>query len=210
MKYFLISAVILLLGCSMPGVGDLKERVDELEITAAYDDSDVNERIDEVKGDVEILDVRITAIESGGVSDITIPDREDRPDREIPEVETPEVEEVILTIADIEGLQDSIDVMKAGLSDSIAVLDESFGNMTLSMDSLILENDSLKIELEDLQDQISSLSYTVENMRYSGTESTSSRGGASGTGGRGGTTSSTGGRGGSTTTSGGSSGSGTR
>jgi hypothetical protein len=197
MKYFVISAVILLLGCSMPGVGELEERVDSLETEAVYDDSDIIERVDQVEGDIEILDERVTVIEHLGMAEITqVTDTHTPPVREIPE----EVEvEKIIAVSDIAGLQDSMNVIRLGFTDSLAVLDESIVNLGLSIDSLTMENDSLKADMEDLQDQINSLSYTVDNMRYTATTSSSS----SGTPGRG--TTSTGG--GST---GGTSGSGTR
>jgi chromosome segregation ATPase len=197
MKYFLVFFVILLLGCSMPGVGELEERVDDIEAAAVYDDSDMIDRIDEVEGDVEVLDERVTAIEYGDFSGAA-----DDQGRRVHETGAVGMQvQKDLAISDIAGLQDSMDIMKTDLSDSITVLDESLANLVLSVDSLTMENDSLKIELEDLQDQIQSLSYTVENMRYTGTASTSTRGSTSGTGG-------SGGRGGST--GGGTSGGGTR
>lgn len=189
MKYFLVSFVILLLGCSMPGVGELEERVDDIEAAAVYDDSDMIDRIDDVEDDVELLDDRVTTIEYGDEPDIT----HGRPLHETPTEETQVQKD--LSISDIVGLQDSMDIMKTDLSDTIAVIDESLASLVLSVDSLTMENDSLKVELEDLQDQIQSLSYTVENMRYTGTASTSSRGSTSGTGGSGGRSSSTGGGG---------------
>ncbi|MCD4775438.1 MAG: hypothetical protein K8S15_05220 [Candidatus Aegiribacteria sp.] len=186
MKYFLVSFVILLLGCSMPGVGELEERVDDIEAAAVYDDSDMIDKIDDVEGDVVLLDERVTAIEYGDEPDTT----HGRPLHGTPTEETQVQKD--LAISDIVGLQDSMDIMKTDLSDSITVLDESLASLVLSVDSLTMENDSLKVELEDLQDQIQSLSYTVENMRYTGTSSTSTRGSTSGTSG------SSGGRGGST------------
>lgn len=184
----------------MPGVGDLEERMDDLETTTDYDDTGLVERVDEVEDDVEVLDERVTAIESGDISAVTSTDR-----TEDPANETREQEKVTLTISDIEGLQDSMDVLRTSLSDSIVVLDESFENLVLSVDSLTMENDSLKTELEDLKNQVTSLTHTVENLRYTGDTPSSSRGSSSETGGRGGTSSSgTSGRGGS------SSGSGTR
>ncbi len=193
MKYFLISIVILLLGCSMPGVGELEERVDELEDITTYDDSDIVEQVYMLEGDIEIIDARVTALEHGDVSDITHVTTEPGTQADTP----PEVVK-ILVIADIEGLQDSLDILSTNLSDSITVLDESIELLVLSMDSLTMENDSLRVDLEDLQDTVASLSYTVENMRYTGTEAGSTRGG-SGTSSTGrGTSSTTGG-----TTSGG-------
>ena len=176
MKYFLISAIILLLGCSMPGVGELEERVDDLETTTAYDDSDIVEQVDQLGVEVDIIDERVTALEMGDVAEIreiSIPDSEpeDEAEADIPET-------VILTVEDIVGLQDSMDVLRAGLSDSITVLDVSIDSLLLSLDSLAMENDSLRVDLEDLQDKVASLSYTVENMRYTGTEPTSTRGGS--------------------------------
>ncbi len=177
MKYFLIFAVILLLGCSMPGVGELEERVDELEDVTAYDDSDIVEQVYKLEGDIEIIDERVTALEHGDVSDITHVTTELRtpPDTSDPE---PEIEKV-LVISDIEGLQDSLDILSTNFSDSITVLDESIELLVLSLDSLTMENDSLRVDLDDLQDRVASLSYTVENMRYAETGSGSSTGGRS-------------------------------
>ena len=171
MKYFLISVVILLLGCSMPGVGELEERVDELETTTTYDDSDIVEQVYMLEGDIEIIDARVTALEHGDVTDITHVTTEPGTQPDTP----PEVVKV-LVIADIEGLQDSLDILSTNLSDSITVLDESIELLVLSMDSLTMENDSLRVDLEDLQDTVASLSYTVENMRYTGTSSGTSSG----------------------------------
>jgi uncharacterized protein (UPF0335 family) len=188
MKYFLVSSVILLLGCSMPGVEKLEERVDDIEAVAVYDDSDIIEQIDKLEDDVVIIDERVTAIEYGDFSNVV-----DEQGGRVHETAAGEVQiQKDLAISDIVGLQDSMDILKTGLSDSITVLDESLENIILSVDSLTMENDSLKIELEDLQDQIQSLSYTVENMRYTGTTSTSTRGSTSGTGDRGGSTSGSG------------------
>lgn len=181
MKYFLIFAVIMLMGCDMPGVGELTERVDELETATAYDDSDIVDVIDDIEDDIEILDERVTAIEHGGVADIQ-PTEQLRPAQDTPSSEA-QVEK-ILAISDIEGLQDTMDDLRASLSDSIIVLDESIEILVLSLDSLTMENDSLRVDLEDLQDKVASLSYTVENMRYTGTTSTSTRGGSSSTSGR--------------------------
>ncbi|MCK5116423.1 MAG: hypothetical protein KAR44_07455 [Candidatus Aegiribacteria sp.] len=207
MKYFLVSVVILLLGCSMPGVGELEERVDELEDVTIYDDSDIVEQVYRLEEDIEIIDERVSALELGGVAEIreiSMPD----PDLE-DEVEPEVLEPLILTIEDIDGLQDSLDLLNTNFSDSITVLDESIELLVLSMDSLTMENDSLRADLEDLQDTVANLSYTVENMRYTGTEGGSTRGGSgtssgTSTGGRGtsGTTGTTGGTTGGTTSGG--------
>ena len=191
MKYFLILVVILLLGCSMPGVGELEERVDDLEDATAYDDSDIVEQLYKLEEDIEIIDERVSSLESGDASDITHITTELRPPPDTPAPE-PEIEK-ILVISDIEGLQDSLDILSTNLSDSITVIDESIELLVLSLDSLTMENDSLRVDLEDLQDKVASLSYTVENMRYTGTESGSTRGGSS-------TSSGTTGRGTSSTT----------
>ena len=176
MKYFLISAVILLLGCSMPGVGELEERVDDLETTTAYDDSDIVEQVDQLGVEVDIIDERVTALEMGDVAEIREISISDSEPEDEAEADIPET--VILTVEDIVDLQDSMDVLRAGLSDSITVLDVSIDSLLLSLDSLAMENDSLRVDLEDLQDKVASLSYTVENMRYTGTEPTSTRGGS--------------------------------
>ena len=192
MKYFLVFAVILLLGCDMPGVGELSERVDDLEGTVAYDESDIVEQVYKLEGDIEIIDERVSALEMGGVAEIreiSIPD----PDIE-DEVEPEVLEPVILTVDDIEGLQDSLDLLNTNLSDSITVIDESIELLVLSLDSLTMENDSLRTDLEDLQDTVASLSYTVENMRYTETGSVSSTGGRSSSGTTSSGTTSTGGR----------------
>ncbi len=190
MKYFLIIAVILLLGCDMPGVGELSERVDDLEEVTAYDDSDIVEQVYMLEGDIEIIDERVSALEHGDVSDITRVPTEPRTPRDTPVEESEE--EITLVIADIEGLQESMDLLSTNLSDSILVLDESIELLVLSLDSLVMENDSLRADLEDLKSTVSSLSYTVENMRYTGTgsgtssrsSSSSSTGGSSSSGGR--------------------------
>ncbi|MCD4700817.1 MAG: hypothetical protein K8S24_03075 [Candidatus Aegiribacteria sp.] len=186
MKYFLIFAVIMLMGCDMPGVGELTERVDELETTTAYDDSDIVDVIDDIEDDIEILDERVTAIEHGDIADIQ-PTEQLRPAQDTPSSEA-QVER-ILAISDIEGLQDIMDDLSTSLIDSITVLDESIESLVLSLDSLTMENDSLRIDLEDLQDKVASLSYTVENMRYTGTTSTSTRSGSSSSSSSGGTSS---------------------
>jgi len=192
MRYVLIFAVILLLGCDIPGVGELSERVDDLEDTTTYDDSDLDGRVGEVEYEMMLIDGRVTAIEDGGVADISHTTTELRTPADTSDPE-PEVEK-ILVIADIEGLQDSLDILNTNLSDSITVLDESIEILVLSLDSLTMENDSLRVDLEDLQEKVTNLSYTVENMRYTGTESGSTRGGSSS-----GTSSGTSGRGSSTT-----------
>ena len=200
MKYLLIFAVIMLLGCDMPGVGELSERVDELEETTAYDDSDIVEQVYMLEGDIEIIDERVSALEHGDLSDITQVTTEPRTPRDIP-VDEPE-EEITLVIADIEGLQDSMDLLSTNLLDSILVLDESIELLVLSLDSLEMENDSLRADLEDLQSTVSSLSYTVENMRYTGSEAGATRDGSgTSSGGRG--SSSTGGSTGGGSSSGG-------
>jgi len=187
----------------MPGVGELEERVDELETTTVFDDSDLVEEIENLDFEVGYLDERVTALEIGGIAeipDISMPD--DLPADIIESPDPVELTPVELTLEDIVGLQDSMDVMKAEFSDSITVLDESLAGLLLSVDSLSLANDSLKIQLDDLQDQMASLSSTVQNIQSTGTSSSSSRGsGTSGTG-----TGSSGGRGSTSGTGGGSSG----
>ena len=184
MRYFLIFTVILLMGCDMPGVGELEERVDDLEVTTVYDDSGLVDMIIGIDTDVEDLDVRVTAIEQGEVSEISSAGQL----RTVLDAPTDEVQDQkILSISDIEGLQDFMDDLSISLIDSITVLDESIESLVLSLDSLTMENDSLRVDLDDLQDKVASLNYTVANMRYTGTESTSTRGGSS--------TSSSGGRG---------------
>jgi len=204
MKYFLVSAVIMLLGCSMPGVGELEKRVDDIEATASYDDSGLVDQIDNLKDDVTLIDERVTALEYGDISGAV-----DEHGSRIHPAPEGEIQKE-LAISDITGLQDSMDVLRAGLSDSILALDESFDSLLITMDSLTVANDSLKIELADLQDKVESLSYTVENMRYTGTTSTSSRSsGSSGSGGRGGSGTGSGGSGrGGSSSGGGSSSSG--
>ena len=152
MKYFLISVVILLRLTHLHYMNGVGERVDELEDVTTYDDSDIVEQVYRLEGDIEIIDERVTALEHGDVSDITHVTTEPRtqPDTPAPE---PEVA-AVLVIADIEGLQDSLDILSINLSDSIAVLDESIDLLVISLDSLTMENDSLRVDLEDLQDTV--------------------------------------------------------
>ncbi len=173
MKYFLVFAVIMLLGCSIPGVGELEKRVDDIEATASYDDSGLLDRIDNLKDDVTLIDERITALEHGDISGVV----DEQGGRVHPAAEGETQVQKKLEISDIAGLQDSMDLMRSSLSDSILALEES-------IDSITVANDSLKMELSDLQDKVQSLSYTVRNMQSSG--STSSRSSSSsGSGGSG-------------------------
>jgi len=197
MRYLLVLITItVMVGCKAPGVGDLEERVDELETTAAYDDSDLVDRVDYVEDEVIILDERVTALELGGIAevpDIQPPVDASQPATPQPETLPPE-EPVEVNMEDIPGLLDSLTSMESAVYDSIGVLDSTVEELEMAMDSLSMENDSLRVQLEDLTETVQSLSYTVENMRYTGSTSSSSRGGTSSgsTGGRGGTSSSTG------------------
>lgn len=197
MRYLLVIITIaVMVGCKAPGVGDLEERVDELESTAAYDDGDLVDRVEYVEDEVIILDERVTALESGGIAEV--PDIQppvDASQPTTPQQETlPPEEPVEISMEDIPGLLDSLTSMESAVYDSIGALDSTVAELEIALDSLSMENDSLRVQLEDLTETVQSLSYTVENMRYTGSTSSSSRGGtsSSSTGGRGGTSSSTG------------------
>ena len=167
MKYMVMTGAFLLLACSMPGVGELEERVDVLETSVSYDDSDLTDEFDQVFDYIEDLDERVTFLETGDISRIT---ERSAQDRDVPgDIEPPE--EKIITISDVEGLEDSMNLF----TDSLTVIDESLKDVALSLDSLILENDSLKTELSSLRSEVANLRYTINHLGPS--RSTSSTGG---------------------------------
>ncbi len=166
MKLAVITGAFLLLACSMPGVGELEERVDVLETSVSYDDSELTDSFDQVFNSIEDLDERVTFLENG---DISLPAGPSAQDRDEPgEIEPPE--EKIITISDVEGLEDSMNL----ITDSLTVIDESLIEVVLSLDSLILENDSLKTELSSLRSEIANLRYTINHLGPSRSSSTGS------------------------------------
>jgi predicted nuclease with TOPRIM domain len=190
MKYFLLIVAILMLGCSMPGVGELEERVDELESTAAYDDSDLVERVEYVEDEVIVLDERVTNLEMVGtveVPDIHTPATTTQQVVTQPEEQPEPVtgpEPVIMNIDDVEGLDDALGMLETSLRDSIQTLDGSLYQLTLRIDSLETENDSLKAQLDELSETVQDLSSTVSSLR-STSYSSSSSGSSSHSGGAG-------------------------
>ena len=217
MKYLLLIPLLLLAACKMPGVGELEERVDDLETATVYDDSDLTERVEYVEEEVMVLDQRVSVLESGDPPhwDVTTPDSPGTSSQPPASQQTvpgnPPLQDGVLEVGimDVIGLQDSLENMKTAVFDSISMNGESIEALTLRMDSLKIENDSLKVQLEELKEEMEDLAGTVESLRYSGTSpgGVSTRGGSTGGSSGGGT----GGRGSSSGGStGGSSGTGTR
>jgi tetrahydromethanopterin S-methyltransferase subunit B len=201
MKYSLILvAILMVVGCKMPGVGELEERVDELETTAAYDDSDLVDRIEYVEDEMVILDQRVTSLETGEVAEVPhrVETVEDPARQEV--TETP-AEPLTVNMEDIPGLIDELNGMESAFMDSLSGMDGTVTEisafveeLTLTVDSLSMENDSLRVRLDELEETVQDLSYAVNSLRTSTTSSsTGGRGSttSSSTGGRGGTTSST-------------------
>lgn len=202
MRYFLVLMVVMMMGCKLPGVGELEERVDDLETTAVYDDSDLEDRLDYVEEEIVILDMRVTSIETGGATGIpAVPGQVTEP-VQVHDPVTPPAEPSSIDLEDVTGLEEALEVLGASLDDSIAALGGDIMELDGSMEELVLQvetlslrvdslesvNDSLGVQLEDLEETVQNLSYTVENLRNASSSSSS--------GGRGGTSSSTGGRGG--------------
>ncbi|MBN2609109.1 MAG: hypothetical protein JXA64_08340 [Candidatus Fermentibacteraceae bacterium] len=208
MKYLLILAAVLMMGCKMPGVGELEERVDELESTTVYDDSDLVDRVEYVENEIVIIDQRVTSLEMGEVAQIPEMPEQGRPPVQEEGPDTTPVEQRVPAMEDIPGLLEHLDGMESAFFDSMTVLDVSLADLyatvedlsfavdslTMGMDSLSIENDSLKVRMEELEETVQDLSYTVSTLRTSSTSSTTS------TGGRGTTSSSTGGRGSTSST----------
>ncbi len=167
MKLMVLTGAFLLLACSMPGVGELEERVDVLETSVSYDDFELADSFNQIFNNIEDLDERITFLETG---DISLPVEPSAQDRDEPGDIEPPVEKII-TISDVEGLEDSMNL----LADSLTVIDESLNEVVLSLDSLVLENDSLKTELSSLRSEIADLRYTINHLGPS--RSSSSTGG---------------------------------
>ncbi|OPL19126.1 MAG: hypothetical protein AVO35_12260 [Candidatus Aegiribacteria sp. MLS_C] len=202
MRYFLVLMVIIMAGCRLPGVGELEERVDDLETTAVYDDSDLKERLDYVEEEIVILGMRVTAIETGGVAEIPNEPHEGTAPVQVQEPLTPPAEPSVIGLEDVNGLNESLEELWTAMDDSIASLDGDITEMDGSMEGLLLQvdtlnlridsleslNDSLGVQLEDLEETVQNLSYTVQNLRNASSSSSS--------GGRGSTSSSTGTRGG--------------
>jgi uncharacterized membrane protein YgcG len=185
MKLIILTGAFLLLACSMPGVGELEERVDVLETSVSYDDSEFTDNFNQLFDDIEDLDGRVAFLETGDISQVTersVQDRDVSGDIE--------PSEKIITISDVEGLEDSMNL----LTDSMTVIDESLNEVVLSLDSLILENDSLKTELSNLSSEVADLRYTINHLGPSrssssggGTRSGSGSSGTTGTSGSSGT-----------------------
>ena len=170
MKLVILTGAFLLLACNMPGVGELEERVDVLETSVSYDDSEFTDNLNEVFDDIEDLGDRVAFLETGDISRTTersVQERDVSGDIE-------PSEDKVITISDIEGLEDSMNL----LTDSMTVIDESLNEVVLSLDSLILENDSLKTELSSLRSEVADLRYTINRI---GTSSSSSSSSSSGT-----------------------------
>lgn len=167
MRYFLVLAAVIMTGCSVPGVGELEERVDELESEADFDAGELEARIDELAERLETLDRRVSA----PVTTEALETGEERM-----------VEPRTLSMEDITGLTDSLDAVRTGFEESVARLDTTATELASALDSVSMENDSLRAELDELQETVQNLSYTVSNLRTSGTSSGSSRGGTSSSG----------------------------
>ena len=184
MKLIIMTGAFLLLACNMPGVGELEERVDVLETSVSYDHSELTDNFDQVFDDIEDLDGRVAFLETGAISRTTEPSVQER---DVPGDIEP-LEEKIITISDVEGLEDSMNL----LTDSMTVIDESLNEVVLSLDSLILENDSLKTELSSLRSEVADLRYTINHLGPSRSSSSTGSGtrpgsGSSGTSGTSGT-----------------------
>jgi hypothetical protein len=207
MRFIFVAVMmaLMLFSCKAPGVGELEERIDELESSTAYDDSDLVDRVDYVEEEIVMLDERVTAIEMGEFVEIPeVPQQVQEPVQEPTQIEEPEQIPQELpppTMDDIPGLLDSLSYMEMSVYDSITVVGMSVDQLSLRLDSVSAENDSLRAELDELKETVQDLSWAVDNLR-----STSSSG-SSGTGGRGSTSGgSSGGSTGDRTTTSGSSG----
>lgn len=167
MRYLLVLAAVMMTGCSVPGVGELEERVDDLESSADFDTGELEDRIDELAERLETLDRQVSEPEAARVTETG---------------EERIMEPPTLSMEDIAGLTDSLNVMKTDISESVSRLDTTAVELALTVDSLSMENDSLRAELDELTETVQNLSYTVSNLRNSGTTSGSSRGSGSSSG----------------------------
>ncbi len=163
MRYFIVASVLMLVACSMPGMGEIEERMEELETTVTYDDSAVNDRLQELEGELADLEVLVTGMDidqfEGG------PDSTGRTSsRPSPGVASADFEGLLESVDELtESLADVPDSIQAlgrtltDLDDSLIAAREDIEEMVLQMDSLALENDSLRDELGSLEWQISDL-----------------------------------------------------
>lgn len=163
MKYVAIVAVILLLvGCKMPGVGELEERVDDLETESSYDDTELVDRIVDVEYDLAELNDKMEDMELSGPSVQTVGEQSGQ------QVNTQPTELQVPDFDEIPGLQEALAEMQSSISDTISRVGSSVEELNENITNLTTENDSLRVELEDLKETVEDLRSTVNNMGSSG------------------------------------------
>lgn len=171
MKYVaaIITVILLLVGCKMPGVGELEERVDALETESTYDDTELVDRIVDVEYDLAELSDKMDEMEMSGPPAQTGGQSGQQMQPQSTELQIPAFD-------DIPGLQEALADMQSSISDTISQVGTSVEELNGTIEALTAENDSLRTQLEDLKETVDDLRYTVDNMGSSG-------GGSSGGGG---------------------------
>lgn len=195
MKYFIFTAALVLVACSMPGVGELEERVDALETGTSYDDTELNGRLAALEDQLEGLeDILAMPVDYG--TDST--GQAMRPAIDPAQITRLQASLADLTDSltvlggDIKVLGDSIMVLNTGLgemTDSLAAVKTSLDEVTLAVDSLTIQNEELRTDLDDLEDEVASIRWANEQQmgtsgRPSGATGDRDSGGSGTTGGR--------------------------
>jgi chromosome segregation ATPase len=175
MKYIVMCSILALAACSMPGVGELEERVDVLEGATGYDDTELVSRMDGLEEQYGALE-DLLALPADYATDSTV------------HGERPSIDpaQILLLQETLTGLTDSLTLLRddlAYMTDSLSATSEALEEVGLAVDSLTAENEEMKSDLEDLQGALWSMQQTAQDeMSTSGrTGGTGDRG--TGTGG---------------------------
>jgi hypothetical protein len=194
MKYFLFCSMLALVACSMPGVGELEERVGVLEESTGYDDTGLTARMDQLEQQYGALE-DLLALPVDYATDSTGHGGDVRPSIDPAQILL--LQETLASLTDslsaiggdIRLMGDSISVLNenlADLTDSLSVTSETLDEVGIAVDSLTAENVAMLSDIEDLQGELWSIQQAAQDeMGTSGRGSTGSGSRDSGTSGSG-------------------------
>jgi len=170
-KVALVCSLMVLGACSMPGVGELEERVDSLEAVPAYDDSEIAGRMDSLEEQFLALE-GLLALPADFGTDST------GHGAARPSIDPSQIlllQEGLATMTDtlsalggdLRTMGDSISALNgeiADLTDSLAASGEALEEIGIAVDSLTADNEAMKEDIEDLQGALWSIQQANQEM----------------------------------------------
>lgn len=168
--FFVIMALLLATaGCDMPGVGKVREEMNDSVDELADQIQDIDQNGDEMLTRIEALETEVEAFSGIPVGA--------GPDYEMPDFEIP----------DISGITEEVSAMHDSLTASLLAVNTSLADMQTALETMTAMNDSLTQQVSDLQDDVDYLQYRLDNMTSGGSNTGGSGGARTSSGSTGGT-----------------------